>query len=218
MCGIARVTRSRRFDYARSRTVESAAAGRTRAWPGPTDDPARHPDACGGNYFYRRLAYADDATNVAATSFFAIAIAQPISRATFDVASVKMSDPNGRGQFQILPGGTVVVHSAPLKLLMQQAYDVREFQVSGGPAWVATQRYDVIGKAGDSSSARPDADLRYDLMRQRLQSLLEDRFQLKVHRETKGMIAYALVLAKNGPKLKETADGTPSRMQEAPGV
>lgn len=51
----------------------------------------------------------------------------------------------------------------------------------------------------------------------RLQSLLESRFQLKVHRETREMNAFALVVAKSGPKLKETADGIPSRMARGTG-
>src|SRR5215204_1498259 len=54
------------------------------------------------------------------------------ARPTFDVASVKQSDPNARGQFQFLPGGMAVIRGVNLRLLIQQSYDVRDFQILGG--------------------------------------------------------------------------------------
>jgi uncharacterized protein (TIGR03435 family) len=136
-----------------------------------------------------------------------------IAQETFEVASIKPSDPNERRiGIGMRPGGMVNMTGVNLRLLIQQAYDVRDFQVSGAPAWAGTDRYDIIAKAGDSvenSDSDPrkfsDAQLKtaQEKMRFRLQALLADRFQLKVHRDTKELPVYALVVAKSGPKLQE---------------
>jgi uncharacterized protein (TIGR03435 family) len=87
-----------------------------------------------------------------------------------------------------------------LKLLMTVAYDVRDFQIVGGPGWLATDRFDIVAKA----EGVPD-QLTPEQFRPMLVALIEDRFQLKIHRETKEMPVYALVVAKNGTKLKANA-------------
>jgi len=77
------------------------------------------------------------------------------------------------------------------------AYDVRNYQLLGSPDWVNDDPYDIAAKAeGDSA-------LTVDQVRQLLQALLADRFQLKLHRETKELSIYSLVVGKNGQKLKE---------------
>jgi bla regulator protein BlaR1 len=121
----------------------------------------------------------------------------------FEVASVKPADPNGRGQFQYLPGGTVVIRNVTVPLLIQQAFDVRDFQISGGPGWLNSLRYDITAKTTLANTGPIDLTL----VRPRLQSLLADRFHLQLHHDTKVMSVYALVIAKNGPKL--TADNAP---------
>jgi bla regulator protein blaR1 len=86
-----------------------------------------------------------------------------------------------------------------LKELMGFAYRLQQFQISGGPRWINSERFDIEGKAEN-----PNLD--FDQVRLMLQSLFEDRFKLKVHRETKPSPVYALVLAKGGPKIKLSAD------------
>jgi uncharacterized protein (TIGR03435 family) len=81
------------------------------------------------------------------------------------------------------------------------AYQVQEFQISGGPGWIGSDRFDVEGKAED-----PKADP--SQLRLMLQSLLEDRFQLKLHSETREAPVYALVVTNGGPKIKLVADQT----------
>jgi uncharacterized protein (TIGR03435 family) len=136
-----------------------------------------------------------------------------VAQETFEVASIKPSDPNERRiGIGMRPGGMVNMTGVTLKLLIQQAYNVQDFQVSGAPAWAGTERYDITAKAEDSAE-NPDADPRkftdaqmktaQEKMRQRLQTLLADRFQLKVHRDTKELPVYALVVAKGGSKLQE---------------
>lgn len=142
---------------------------------------------------------------------------------TFEVASVKPSATDDRrSMIQIQPGGGLRTSGTSLKMLLTFAYDVREFQISGGPGWINTDRFDVVAKAERSAGAEnPPDDPRKmteeqrktvaDQIRERLQALLAERFQLTLRREAKEQSVYALVVAKNGPKLQE------SQVKEATG-
>ena len=130
----------------------------------------------------------------------------------FEVASIKPSDPMGRGQFQIHPGGTLDFRAVTLRLMILWAYDIRDFQLSGGPAWAAGDRYDVMAKTTKNNlesetalktAATEEATSVTDPIRLRLQALLADRFHLTLHHEVKLFSSYALVVGKNGSKLKE---------------
>ena len=92
-----------------------------------------------------------------------------------------------------------------LKELIAFTYRIQQFQISGGPRWIGSDRFDVEGKAED-----PKAD--FDQLRLMLRSLFEDRFKLKVHRETKESPAYALVVGKGGPKIKLSRDQSPENV------
>ena len=118
----------------------------------------------------------------------------------------------GRGQFQVHPGGTLDFSAVTLRLMIIWAYDLRDFQLSGGPAWINNLRYDVLAKTAKNdpesgsaakTAATEEANSVTDPIRLRLQALLADRFQLKLRREMKELSTYALVVAKNGSKLKE---------------
>jgi len=122
-------------------------------------------------------------------------------RPVFELASIKPSSNSpdtlefGAGDGQ--GGGRYVT----LKILIGLAYRLQDFQISGGPGWVSSDRFDVEGKAQD-----PTADP--DQCRLMLQSLLEDRFQLKLRRETKEVPICTLVVGEGGPKIKWSADQT----------
>jgi hypothetical protein len=108
-------------------------------------------------------------------------------RPAFEVASVKLHPPAPgpfRSSSSIEPGG-IRFTNVNLKGCIQRAYGVPTNRISGGPDWTASERYDIVAKA---ASAAPQARLM--LM---LQTLLEDRFQLKFHRETIERPIYALV-------------------------
>jgi bla regulator protein blaR1 len=129
---------------------------------------------------------------------------------SFEVASIKPSDPGTPGiTFRNGPG-RLDISGATLRILIEQAYDVRDFQISGGPGWMDSDRYDIKAKIEGGLTASPDpmniANQRkqMELQRERLRSLLAGRFQLKIRRETKEMQAYILTPAKGGPKLKES--------------
>jgi uncharacterized protein (TIGR03435 family) len=127
---------------------------------------------------------------------------QSTTPAEFDVASVKPNTLNDRiVRIKIGPGGSFTTRGYTLKLLIQQAYAVMGWQISGGAGWLDADRYDISAKAlmtGDLDERR---------LRPLLQRLLADRFQLRVHESTKEMTGYALVVARGGPKLTPTPDG-----------
>ncbi len=69
-------------------------------------------------------------------------------RLTFEVASVKPGDPNARGWGGgPTPGGGMKIRNMPLKLIIRMAYRMQDFQVSGGPSWIESQRFDIVAKA-----------------------------------------------------------------------
>ena len=125
----------------------------------------------------------------------------PAPRPEFEVASVKPNT-SGNNMTMIRPpvGGRFTATNARLKMLIGLAYKLQDYEISGGPAWINTDGYDVTAKAADSN-------IGIDQLRPMLQALLEDRFQLKVHRESKEMPVYALLPGKNGPKLPEAKEG-----------
>jgi len=130
---------------------------------------------------------------------FALLLAQsPTVPTEFDVVSVKPSAPDLQGNFmfQSLPGGTIRIVGVPLRMIIMQAYHLRAFQVSGGPDWVRSECWDILAKAETTAGRLPPAE--EDRM---LKALMEDRFHLKVHSETKEAQVYALEVGKNGSKL-----------------
>lgn len=130
----------------------------------------------------------------------------------FEAASVRPSAPAGPGRGMRADPGLINMTGVTLNFLLQQAYDVREYQISGGPNWVNSDRYDIVAKLPDSTENQASADFakftddqaKNWLHRRQamLQALLADRFELKIHRETKELPRYVLTVAKGGPKLK----------------
>jgi uncharacterized protein (TIGR03435 family) len=115
----------------------------------------------------------------------------------FEVASIKPIPGfvNARGN---VSGPRITLCGYALEGLIMDAYHVESWQLSGGPAWRDTGPFEIIAKAPGDASPTPVQ------VREMLRSLLEERFKLKVHRETKEGPIYALVVEKNGPKLKKS--------------
>jgi len=131
------------------------------------------------------------------------AFAQP----AFEISTVKPNASNdNRVMLQIPPGGRFQATGVTLKLLMTEGYSVRDFQITGGLSWIGTERWDVVAKAEGFPDRIP-----LDTFRPMLRVLIEDRFQLKVHRESKEMPVYNLTVAKSGLKLAPNA-GEPGPM------
>lgn len=125
----------------------------------------------------------------------------PVSRKQFDVAAVKLNTSDDRRfELSYLPGGKLTATGMTLKMLLMQLYGIQSFQVSGGPGWITIARWDIRAKAEGVGGRIPN-----DQLKEMLLTLMEDRFQLVIHRETREMPVYALLVAKNGPKLNSAA-------------
>ena len=121
----------------------------------------------------------------------------------FEVASIKPSAPldaaaiaSGKAHLGMsVDKARVDIGGAPLIGLICQAYKIKPQQLSGGPPWLYTERFDILAKMPDGATK--------DDVPAMLQTLLAERFKLAVHRETKDTSVYALMVAKGGPKLKD---------------
>jgi uncharacterized protein (TIGR03435 family) len=131
---------------------------------------------------------------------FQPAFAQP----TFDAASIKPSTAQSMGGGFNLPAGRLNARNRSLRELIQFAYDIHEYQLTGGPGWMDTDRYEVVASAGGQSNTAEK--------RLMLQKLLADRFGLVFHAETREVGGYALTIAKGGPKLHPPASDEASLM------
>jgi len=135
--------------------------------------------------------------------------AQSQPRLAFEVASVKhnpSTDPRGM-RMQILPGGRFVATS-PLFFVISSAYDLpfQSGRLTGGPDWVRGDLYDI--EATPEKGAIPAGATvkeRNDRVKLMLQTLLAERFKLKIRRELKELPVYAVVVKKDGPKLQKAA-------------
>lgn len=137
---------------------------------------------------------------------------------SFEVASIKPAAPPetsmGRGGGMIIgirmgarggPGtsdpGQITYSGMSIKTLLVNAYGVKNYQVTG-PEWMDTERFDIVAKVPQGAT-KEDVKLM-------MQNLLAERFRLTLHREKKDLQMYALVVAKNGPKLKESPPDDPN--------
>jgi bla regulator protein blaR1 len=138
-------------------------------------------------------------------------------RPAFEVASIKLhldARPGpGVAGFQNIPGSPRMdMVGVTFKMLMEYAYAVRNFQIIGGPDWITSERYDIQAKAEDGSvpvSTRMRDLNTPDPMALRIQSLLDDRFQLRMHREIRELAVYELTEARGGSKLQSSPDQSP---------
>lgn len=151
---------------------------------------------------------------------------KPLSAApnlVFEVASVKRSSSSelGIGLYNY-PGARIVTHNTTVRFLIAEAYDIDASQVVGGPAWIDKDCFHVEAKADDSVASRyttlhdplmPPSDE----IRQMLQNLLAERFQLKVHVEQKDGQIYELVRNNHPLQLHSPKDKTAFPLMEPVG-
>jgi uncharacterized protein (TIGR03435 family) len=128
----------------------------------------------------------------------------------FEVASIKPSALPGRGVIRFGPKGgpgsgypgRVTYTFTTILNLMVDAYGVKRYQVSGGPKWLDSEQFDIVAKVPEGATK--------EQVKVMLQNLLAERFKLTLHRETKELSMYALVVGARGPKLKDsTVTDTP---------
>jgi uncharacterized protein (TIGR03435 family) len=127
---------------------------------------------------------------------------QPAGPLEFDAVSVKPSEPNSTHGtvVGVTPSGALHIVNATLKDLIETAYDVRVFQIEGGPKWADATRYDVNATPGTRPQGAAVPPPGWTNVRFKVQALLKDRFQLQLHRETRIGPIYSLAIAKGGIK------------------
>jgi uncharacterized protein (TIGR03435 family) len=126
----------------------------------------------------------------------------------FEVAVIKPSQPASGGRqftgFQTPGGGRLNTINTPLRMLITFAYNLKDYQLSGGPGWANSEPYDITAKAAGNATI--------DQLRIMVQALLKDRFKLVIRHETKDAPIYELVVAKGGSKIQEDTVSARSTM------
>jgi len=134
----------------------------------------------------------------------------------FEVASITPCKPGtpappgehaGMVQFTS-PGGRFRASATTLVFLLEWAYGIQPSQHSGGPSWIDTDRYDVVAKAEGNPTD--------DQMKLMLQTLLTERFQLKLHHEIKELPVYVISVGKTAPKLFPPKEGEAHSLRVSP--
>ena len=139
---------------------------------------------------------------------FAIAVNAQTPPA-FEAASIHPSRADQSSAQLGFSGNRFSVENCTLSFIIQQAYSLRDFQLASGPQSILDARFDIQAKAAASTSD--------DHLKLMAQTLLADRFRLKVHREMRPVAVYALVIAKGGPKLQTPKPREPRHIESYPG-
>ncbi|HVV44704.1 MAG TPA: TIGR03435 family protein [Bryobacteraceae bacterium] len=121
----------------------------------------------------------------------------------FEVATIRPSQGDVRGSLLGVNPGNLVMRGYDLSRCLQWAYEVQPPQIEG-PDWLRETRFDIMGK---TAAPADEAQLRLMLRR-----LLAERFGLKLHRETRVLPTYEIILAKDGPRLHDSSDKDPSKL------
>jgi len=137
----------------------------------------------------------------------------PAPPTEFEVAEVKLSDPDFKGiDFDIQPGGRVKIRGVTLKFLVEEVWGLTDDMVVGLPKFADSDRWDLIAKSPEALASDGDPDI--DAIYQMIKTLLADRFQLKVHNEERAVPAFSLVASK--PKMKKADPASRTGCKEGP--
>ena len=146
---------------------------------------------------------------------FQLPAQQRPSAVEFEVASIKPNKSNSNSSGIHNNDGSWRAENNTVKSLIVNAFDVLPEQITGAPAWIDSERFDIQAKYDkDPGLSGKDDRLQTQL---RLRALLESRFEFKLHREIKEWQAYVLVTGKKGPKLTPTTKTEGSSMRTSNG-
>lgn len=126
-------------------------------------------------------------------------------RPAFEVATIKPNRQGPESGFSenIAANGRLTARNVTVWNLIRLAYGLRDRQISGGPPWIQSQGFDI-----QANPAQAGAPIPKEQTIRMIQTLLEDRYQLKSHRETRQLPAYALTVDTRGPKLPPPREGS----------
>jgi bla regulator protein blaR1 len=138
---------------------------------------------------------------------------------TFETASIKPTPADAHNSvIRPMPDGGLNAEGLSLRTLITFAYDVQDYQISGGPSWVGSQPWTIVAKPSSPAAGnRHEGPIENGKMssaqqymrsvRERTKALLTERFQLMLRHEIREQTAYVLTVAKGGPKMKESTPG-----------
>jgi uncharacterized protein (TIGR03435 family) len=146
-------------------------------------------------------------------SFCCIANAQELATTpAFEVSTVRPSSPETRESNLDLDADAIRSSNLPVMFLLKFAFNLNsgsDDQIIGAPSWVSSLPFDIRAKVDEEAAARiagMSTDERIAITRKMVQTLLVDRFQLKVHHESRDLRVLALMIAKGGSKLTPVSD------------
>jgi bla regulator protein blaR1 len=120
---------------------------------------------------------------------------------SFEVATIKPARPEGRFSLLVNRSGVLNTTSTTVSDLIKFAYDLHPRQITRGPSWLESEKYDITAKPDTDGIPNPAQ------LKMMVQKLLKERFQLAFHNEKKELSVYAITVAKGGPKLKKNETG-----------
>jgi uncharacterized protein (TIGR03435 family) len=127
----------------------------------------------------------------------------------FDVASIKPTAPDQENTMLMFTPDGISIHGVPVKMLVRETFGIEDDRIVGEPGWTKSTRFDIEAKVNAEDAPKLKA-LKIDQRRTMLLPLLEERFGLKYHHETRELPMYSLVVAKSGLKMKESAPDDPA--------
>jgi uncharacterized protein (TIGR03435 family) len=119
----------------------------------------------------------------------------------FEVATIKPARPEGRFSLTVNRSGMLNTTSTTVADLIKFAYDLHPRQITKGPAWLESEKYDITAKPDTEGIPNPTQ------LKLMVQKLLKERFQLTFHNEKKELSVYAISVTKTGPKLTKNESG-----------
>jgi uncharacterized protein (TIGR03435 family) len=123
------------------------------------------------------------------------------SAPVFEVVSVKPNNTDAEPSMNVPPRGLVAIVNVPLENVIVNAYGVPAFRILEAPGWIKRERFDISARIPDGAPSGQQRSM--------LQSLLEERFKLRVHREAREQPIYTVVVARSdgrlGPRLKQSS-------------
>jgi uncharacterized protein (TIGR03435 family) len=138
-------------------------------------------------------------TKFAAAVFITVGV---LVAQSFEVATIKPTEPDWKGgRYMTMKGAQFAAKNYEPRVLLGAAYNLPPSAISGGPAWLDSEYFDILAKTPGDRKPTPDQQM--SMLRQ----LFEERFQLTFHREPKEFSLYAITIAKGGSKLREPTPG-----------
>ncbi len=149
----------------------------------------------------------------------AAALAQPTAnQPVFQAASIKPGDPNSPESSMYPYPGRLVIKNYTLRQLILYAYEIKEYQLTGGPKWADRDRYTIEAKLDLPSGQSPRGRQLAAWLKQATGALLAERFQLALRHDSEVMAAFALVQVKGGARLQPAKSGSPGGTSSGRGM